>query len=101
MFVLTCLASEMVITSDNATYFRSSLMKEFMTQLGISPRVSTHGRPEGHSVKKRGIQTIQSLVAKMASEHRNNCTAYLGAALWAIREVSNATTGWQPHLRIA
>ena len=100
MFEITGLASEMVITSDNATYFRSSLMKEFMTRLGISPRFSTPYHPEGHSVAERGIQTIQSLVAKLASEHRNNWTSYLGAALWAIREVPNATTGLPPHLLV-
>jgi hypothetical protein len=49
---------------------------------------------------ERGIQTIQSLDAKLASEHRNNWTAYLGAALWAIREVPNATTGLPPHLLV-
>jgi len=41
MFEITGIASEMVITSDNASYFRSSLMREFMSKIGVSPRFST------------------------------------------------------------
>jgi transposase InsO family protein len=100
IFEITGLASEMVLTSDNATYFRSSLMCEFLKRLGVTPRFSIPYHPEGHSLAERGIQTIQSLIAKLASEHRNNWTAYLGVALWAIREVPNATTGLPPHLLV-
>ena len=100
MFEITGIASEMVITSDNASYFRSSLMHEFMQRLGITPRFSTPYHPEGHSLAERGIQTIQTLIAKLASEHRNSWTSYLGAVLWAVREVPNATTGLPPHLLV-
>jgi hypothetical protein len=98
MFEITGVAHEMVIKSDNASYFRSSLMREFVQRLGITPRFSTPYHPEGHALAERGIQTIQKLIAKLASEHRNSWTSSLGAVLRAIREVPNATTGLPPHL---
>jgi len=58
MFEITGIASEMIITSDNASYFRSSLMREFMSKLGVSPRFSTPYHQEGHSLAEKGIQTI-------------------------------------------
>jgi len=81
MFEITSIASEMVITSNNASYFRSSLMREFMSKLGVSPRFSTPYHPEGHSLAERGIQTIQTLIAKLANEYRNSWTSHLGAVL--------------------
>jgi len=69
-----------------------------MSKLDVSPRFSTPYHSEGHSLAERGIQTIQTLIAKLANEHRNSWTSHLGAVLWAIREVPNATTGLPPHL---
>ena len=93
MLEIIDLASEMVLTSDIVTYFRSSLMRVFMKRFGIILRFSTPYHPEGHSLAERRIQTIHSLIAELESEHQNNWTAYSGAALWAIPEMPNATTG--------
>lgn len=101
MFEVTGIASEMIITSDNASYNRSTLMREFIRRLGITPRFSTPYHPEGHSLAERGIQTLQNSVVKLAGEHRNSWTDYLGAALWAIRETKNSTTGLPPHLMVS
>ena len=100
LFEITGIASERVITSDNASYFRSALMREFMLRFGVTPRFSTPYHPEGHALAERSIQTIQTLIAKLATEHRNNWVSYLGFVLWAIREVPNATTGLPPHLLV-
>jgi len=60
MFEITGLPSEMVITSDNASYFRFALMREFNKRLGISPRFSTPYHPEGHAMVERVIYKMCS-----------------------------------------
>jgi transposase InsO family protein len=99
MFEIIGIPSEMVITSDNASYF-CSLMREFTKRLGISPRLSRPNHPEGHAMVERAIQNVQRSVAKLACEHRNNWAAYLGAALWCLREARNETSGISPHLHV-
>ena len=89
MFELTGIASEMVLTSDNASYNKSAFMRKFLKRLGITPRFSTSYHPEGHALVERGIQSPQNLIVKLAGTHRNWWTAYLGAALWSLRETHN------------
>jgi len=100
MFEITGIASEMVLTSDNASYNKSKLMCEFLKRLGVTPRFSTSYHPEGHALVERGIQSLQNLIVKLAGEHRNGWTSYLGAALWSLRETKNQTTGLPPHLMV-
>jgi transposase InsO family protein len=100
MFEVTGIANEMVLTSDNASYNRSALMREFLKRLGVTPRFSTPYHPEGHSLAERAIQTLQNVIVKLADEHKNNWTAYLGPALWAMREAKNTTTGLPPHVMV-
>jgi len=100
MFELTGIASEMVLTSDNASYNKSAFMREFLKRLGITPRFSTSYHPEGHALVEQGIQSLQNLIVKLAGTHRNGWTAYLGAALWGLRETKNQTTGLPPHLMV-
>jgi hypothetical protein len=77
-------------------------MRELLKFLGVTPRFSTPHHPEGNSLAERGIQTIQSLIAKLTSKHRNKWTAYLEAALWAfVRcQTANAATGLPTHLLV-
>jgi transposase InsO family protein len=100
MFEVTGVPSEMVITSDNASYFRSALMREFTKRLGITPRFSTPYHPEGHGLVERAVQNVKRLVAKLACEHKHNWAAYLGAALWCIREARNEISGISPYLHV-
>ena len=96
MFEYTGIPSEMVITCDNASYFKSALMREFQKRLGITPRYSTPWHPEGHALIERHLQTLQQVIVRLADEHKNNWTAYLGAALWAMRESISSTLGHAP-----
>ena len=63
MFEVTGIHSEIIITSDNASYFRSALMREFNKRLGITPRFSTPYHPEGHGLVERAVQNLKRLVA--------------------------------------
>ena len=47
---------------------------------------------------ERNLQSLQRLIAKLAGDHQNNWTAYLGTALWCLRETRNEITGVAPHL---
>ena len=62
MFEYTGIPSEMVITCDNASYFKSALMREFQKRLGIAPRYSTPWHPEGHALIERHLQTLQQVL---------------------------------------
>ena len=96
MFEYTVIPSEMVITCGNASYFKSALMREFQKRLGITPRYSTPWHPEGHALIERHLQTLQQVIVRLADEHKNNWTAYLGASLWAMRESISFTLGHAP-----
>jgi hypothetical protein len=98
MFETTGLCRDICITSDNASYFKSSLVAALFKRLGVSPRFSTPYHPLGHSVIERNLQSLQRLIAKLAGDHQNNWTDYLGTALWCLRETRNEVTGVAPHL---
>lgn len=96
MFEITGIPSEMILVSDNASYNKSKLMEQFVKVLGITPRLSVPYHPEGHALAERTIETLQQTIIKLAGEHRNNWTAYLGPALWSLRECKNSTTHLPP-----
>ena len=96
VFELVGLANELVLVSDNATYFKSKLMVEFQKRLNITPRISTPYHSEGNSTAERHIGWAKSIIAKLAMDHRNNWHVYLGPTLWCMRETVNATTGLAP-----
>jgi len=56
MFEITGIPSEIVITSDIASYCHFALMCEFNKRLGISPRLSTSYPSEGYAMVERAIQ---------------------------------------------
>ena len=59
MFQITGIPHECVLVSDKASYFKSALMKQFLTLLGgITPRFSTPYHAEGHALAERSIQTL-------------------------------------------
>jgi len=50
LFMMTGIASGMIISSDNGSNFRSVLTCEFLTRLNISPVFSTPGHPNACGV---------------------------------------------------
>src|SRR5664279_5521331 len=100
VFEFTGISSSMVLTMDNASYFRSALTKEFLKRIGISPLFSTEYHPEGNAIAERHIGNIKSLIAKLASEKKRAWVNYLGSCLWPRRETVNGTTHVPPHLLV-
>jgi transposase InsO family protein len=68
LFMQTGLSSSVtVITSDNASNFCAGLTREFMQSVGVSPRFSTPGHPEGNSLAERCIGSVkQNINSKVA-----------------------------------
>ena len=87
-----------LVSSDNASYFKAALTREFMNRIGVSPRFHVPGYPSSTGLVERAIGSIKSLVAKVAAEHPKKWTAYLPFIMWALREAPNETTGVPPYL---
>jgi hypothetical protein len=89
-----------LVSSDNASYFKAALTREFMNRIGISPRFHVPGYPSGTSLVERAIGSIRSLIAKVAAEHPEKWTYYLPYVMWALHEAPNETTGVPPYLLV-
>jgi len=100
MFMMTGIASGMIISSDNGSNFRSALTSEFLTRLNISPVFSTPGHPNACGLAERYIGTIKNLVSKVAIEHKRVWHKYIGFDMWAIHEVPNETSKCTPFLLV-
>jgi hypothetical protein len=87
-----------LVSSDNASYFKAALTREFMNRIGVSPRFHVPGYPSSTGLVERAIGSIKSLVARVAAEHPKKWTAYLPFIMWALREAPNETTGVPPYL---
>jgi hypothetical protein len=87
-----------MVSSDNASYFKAALTREFMSRIGISPRFHVPGYPSSTGLVERAIGSIKGLVAKVAAEHPKKWTSYLPYVMWALREAPNETTGVPPYL---
>jgi transposase InsO family protein len=100
MFEITGICSHMILVSDNASYFRASLTQELLKRLGVSPLFSTAYHPEGHAPAERLIQSLKTLISKLAYEQQNKWTSYLGLCLWCLRESPHSSTKVPPHLLV-
>src|SRR5664279_1920761 len=58
VFEITGVCSSMVLTMDNASYFRSALTKAFLKRIGVSPLFSTEYHPEGNAIAERNLASI-------------------------------------------
>ena len=87
----------MILTMDNASYYRSALTSEFLKRIGVAPMFSTEYHPEGNALAERGVASLKSLRSKLAHEKQREWPKYLNTCLWAIRESPSATTGIPPH----
>ena len=96
LFMQTGLSSSVTITSDNASNFASLLTREFMQRVGVSPRFSTPGHPQGNSLSERCIGSVKQIISKVAFEHPKSWHKYLPFVLWALREAPNEVTGIAP-----
>ena len=70
MFQYTAMGTSVTLVfSDNASYFKASLTKEFMSRLGVSPHFHVPGYPASTGLVERMCGTVKNLISKVAFEH--------------------------------
>ena len=98
MLEITGVPVGMIAASNKASNFKASLTREVMKRLSISPVFSSPYHPV--STVERAIQTAKNTIAKLAYEHKDSWTNYLGAVLWAMRSTINQGIGVPPQLLV-
>ena len=89
-----------VMVSDCGTNFTSQLTRELLTRLGCSPSFNTPGHPEASGMVERFNQTCKNMLSHIIQQHQRQWHKYLPLAVWALREVLNATTGTSPYMLV-
>ena len=89
-----------VMVSDCGTNFTSQLTRELLTRLGCSPRFNTPGHPEASGMVELFNQTCKNMLSHIIQQHQRQWRKYLPLAVWALREVPNATTGTSPYMLV-
>ena len=86
----------LTLTSDNATVFSSSLNKEFLRRLGVSPIFISPLHSAANGLAERHIGTLKSMISKAAHDSPSSYHLKLPLIAWFLREVPNSTTGMAP-----
>ena len=91
MFSQTGLSTEATIMStDNASYYKSTLTRLFLMNIGVSPRFHTPYASWSTGLVERHLQTVKRIPGKLTAESPSKWHDYLPYNLWAMRErVSN------------
>ena len=100
VFEFTGICNSMVLTMDNASYFRAALTKEFLQRIGVSPLFATEYHPEGNAIAERTLGSLKNLISKLAIDKPRSWHLVVGTCLWAVRETVNGTTHVPPHLLV-
>ena len=101
MFSYTGLSSEVtVMSSDNATYFKAELTREFLKRLGVSPRFHTPHASWSTGLVERHLQTVKRVLGKLAVDHPKQWWEFLPYALWALRESVSNPLQVQPFMMV-
>ena len=86
------------ISSDNGPNLSSKWTKELLHRLGVTPKFASPYHSNASGLVERSIGTIKSIISKLAEKNPRSWHKSLGFALWALREVRNATTGMPPWM---
>lgn len=101
MFAYTGLSSEVtMLSTDNATYFKAELTREFLKRIGVSPRFHTPHASWSTGLVERHLQTVKRVVGKLAADHPKQWAEYLPYALWALRESVSNPLQMQPFMMV-
>jgi hypothetical protein len=101
MFSYTGLSSEVtVMSSDNASYFKAELTREFLKRIGVSPRFHTPHASWSTGLVERHLQTVKRILEKLAVDHPKQWWEYLPFTLWAMRESVSNPLQVQPFMMV-
>ena len=82
--------------SDNAQAFISDAMNETMKLLGIERKNNTPYHSQSNGLCERFIGTIKKIIGKLASDHPTKWDQMLDTAMFAYREIPQASTNFSP-----
>lgn len=81
---------------DRGTNFVSGVFQEVMSELGISPAVSSAYHPESQGVFERTHQTLKSMIRTYSQHFPGDWDVALPLLLFALRDAMSESTGFSP-----
>ena len=86
------------ILGDAGTDFCNEVSHELYKILGIKKLKTTARRPQTNGCIERWHRTLNSLLAKVVSEHHHDWSTYLNYVCFAYNCTPHSATGWSPFL---
>ncbi len=84
------------VLSDRGSQFTGGMMKEVNRLLSIHSLTTTPYHPQCNGLVERFNGTLKSMLRKMSAERPKDWDKYLGAVLFAYREVPQESIGFSP-----
>lgn len=85
------------LISDRGPNFRSELVKEFTTKLGIHHAIISAYHPQANGLVERFNKTLSEMLGKFADEFAANWDEYIPQVLFAYRTTKHRTTKFTPY----
>jgi len=86
-----------VIATDRASNFCNQLTREFLTRMGVAPRLNTAYHPEAAGVIERFNGSFKNMLHHAIQDYGRQWHRVVPCLVWALREVTNKTTSVSPH----
>ncbi|CAG5124820.1 unnamed protein product [Candidula unifasciata] len=96
MSIFTRVGFPSQILTDNGSQFKGKLMEEVFQIIKSQHICTSPYRPQANGQNERFNGTLVSLLRRLTQEKPERWDEYLSAALFAYREVPNASTGFPP-----
>ena len=85
-----------IISSDQASAFKSELMRMLTERCGMAHVLSTPYHPQSHGQVERMIREVRRLLSVYISAHQRDWPAYLDHVEYRLLVTPSATTGYSP-----
>jgi len=86
-----------ILCTDRGTNFCSQLTREFLTRMGVAPRLNTAYHPEAAGVIERFNGSSKNMLHHTIQDYGRQWHRVVPCLVWALREVANKTTSVSPH----
>jgi len=86
-----------IICTDQGTNLCSQLTMEFLTRMGVTPRVNSPFHPEASGVIERFSGSFKQMLHHAINDYGRQWHKVVSCLSWALTEVPNRTTSVLPH----
>lgn len=86
-----------IILTDNASYFKSSLISQIMALLGTKHKTSTPYYAPGHSLVERPIRSIKYTLRTLLDDKLDNWDLHLPYVTYSLNTSIHESTGFTPY----